>query len=58
MTAAELEALRAEVNDLREHTNAMFRIIGIFYDAGREDERREHRPWAEPRQRGQLTVAR
>ena len=58
VTAAELAALRAEVAKLRERTNAMVRVIGIFYDAGRDDKRREHQPWAEPWQRGQLTVAR
>ena len=37
MTAAELEALLAEVADLRERTEAMFRVAGIFYDAGWND---------------------
>ena len=37
MTAAELEQLRAEVDELCEHTNAMFRVAGIFYEAGWND---------------------
>ena len=41
MTAADLEQLRAEVDDLREHTNAMFRVAGIFYEAGWNDAPRQ-----------------
>ena len=37
MTAAELAVLRAEVAELRERTNAMFRVAGIFCEAGWND---------------------
>jgi hypothetical protein len=45
---AELEALRAEIAELRERTDAVLRLAGLHCEAGQAGERREHQPWAQP----------
>ena len=44
---AELEALRAEIAELRERTDAVLRLAGLLCEAGQPGERRDHQPWAQ-----------
>jgi hypothetical protein len=37
VSGGEVEALRAEVAELRERLEGTLRVIGIFYDAGWDD---------------------